>query len=376
MKTYNFISIYYVIIGYFILSISGFSDNDAHFGQDDKNSNYDHISNKSRIEKPRVIIDIQEEIAGTKDEAAASNWVKERSADYGIRIIEVDKAGSIAAKRAEILGRNNEASLRKEGIISNYDYLIQGKVSGTQEKEKGLYGSKSGIRFSLGMDMSVIEAATGEVITTIVIPPQDILIRNVASEQAATREAVNRLMKGNDESIGADELFRKMESHWTAEKHSGELYRMEFSGLDLEKADLLKNALSSISGIHEPRVCSVDAAGVSVLECQTKLKSLDLASLVQKTITGFKLDRSDAHYLSFRENGAKIKVLNTPNEISTLDSQKYNFFWEYWKSFVIALLTPSALAVRKIRIGVYGFCKIIPPVILGSIMKIIKKSKS
>lgn len=275
------------------------------------------------IEKPRVIIDIQEEINGIKDDKSASNWVKERSADYGLRIVEADKTDAIAAKRADILGRNNEASLRKEGLVSNYDYFIQGKVSGHQGKEKGLYGSKDGIRFSLGMEMSVIEAATGEVIATTVIPPQDILVRNVASEQAATREAVNRLMKGNDESIGAEELFRKMRAHWASEKHSGELYRMEFYGLDLENADLLKNALSSISDINEPRVCSVDTAGISVLECQTKLKSLDLASLVQKTITGFKLDRSDAHYLSFRKNRKTTSVLKNPtNEVALVIPNK------------------------------------------------------
>ena len=361
MKIYNSIYISFIIICCFFLVSYGFSGNS--------------INDVKLIEKPRVIIDIQEEINGIKDEKSASNWVKERSANYGIRVVEAERAGALAAKRADLLGRNNEASLRKEGIISNYDYFIQGKVSGHQEKEKGLYDSKDGIRFSLGMDMSVIEAATGEVIATTVIPPQDILVRNVVSEQAATREAINRLMKGSEESIGADELFRKMESHWISEKHLGELYCLEFVGFDLVKANLLKIALFSFSGINEPRVCSVDAAGISVLECQTKLKSLDLASLVQKTITGFKLDRSDAHYLSFRENGEEVKVLNIPNKITSVNFSQENFFEKYWQAVLIALLTPSTLSVRRIRVSVWNFLKILPITISGLIRIIIKKIK-
>lgn len=323
MRIYNLIYISCILVGCCILMIIEFSGFYYNSVQQNKNSKQSKVHKEKRREIPRVLIDIQEDIEGIKDEKSASTWLKEKAANYGIRIVASDPVISTGAKRASILGRNNEAQLRKEGIVSNYDYLIRGRISGTQTREEGLYGSKGGIRFSLGMDMSVIEAATGAVVVAIAPSPQDILVRSITSKQAASKEAINRLMGGSVKAIGADELFRKMESHWMAEKDFGELYRMEFAGLDLEKAHLLENTLASISGIKYPKVCSVDAAGVSVLECQSTLNSLDLASLVQKTITGFKLDRSDAHYLSFRENGKDISILeNTKNNVALSEKKE------------------------------------------------------
>ena len=309
MKIYDPISISCILVGCCIFAATEISRIYSGPIPQDKISDVSSLAKEKRREDPRIVIDIQEEIEGVKDAQSASHWLKEKAVNYGIRIVELDIAVSTEAKRAAILGRNNEANLRKEGIISNYDYLIRGRVFGNQKREAGLYGSKEGIRFSLGMDMSLLEASTGAAVVTIALPPQDILVRNITSKQAASREAINRLMEGNEEAAGADELLHKMESHWMKEKDLGELYHMEFIGLNLEKAHLLEKTLTFISGINDPKVCSVDAAGVSVLECRSKLNSLDLASLIQKTITGFKLDRSEAHYLSFRENGRDISVL-------------------------------------------------------------------
>lgn len=319
MRIYNHIYIFCIFVGCCILAIvqiSRFHSNSFQNGKILKKVDM----TEGKIRGPRITIDIQEDIEGIKDEKSASNWLKEKSANYGIRIVEPDPVVFTGTKRAGVLGRDNEAKLRKEGIVSNYDYLIQGTVSGSQTREEGLYGSKGGIRFSLGMDVSVIEAVTGAVVVTVSLPPQDIFVRSITSKQAASKEAIIRLMRGTVKTIGAEELFRKMDSHWTAEKDFGELYRMEFVGLDLEKAHLLENTLASISGINDLKICSVDAAGVSVLECQSKLSSLDLASLIQKTITGFKLDRSDARYLSFRKNGKDISILeSTTNNVVAAD---------------------------------------------------------
>lgn len=278
--------------------------------------------NNGSVQKvaPRMMIKIDEKIEGIEDEHFASNFIIERASERGIRIVE--DSSSSSSKRASLLGRHNEAELRKEGVVSDCDYMIQGRVSGKQKPEKGLYGSKDGIRFSLGMNMSVTEVATGTVVAMTTIPSQDILIRNIDSSQAAAREAVQRLMKGEELGVSAENLFKKLEKHWGTEMNSGDIYRMEFVGLDLEYANSLKKSLKSVPGISEIKVRSVDASGISVMECRSLISALDLATYVQKVITGFKLDRSDAHYLLFRSNGQNIQVLKEAAVISAFDSSR------------------------------------------------------
>lgn len=258
---------------------------------------------------PRIVVDIEEKIEGVKNEQSASDWISEKAVEYCIRIVNSSQSSAMSSKRAILLGRSNEAELRKEGIVSDCDYLIQGSVSGRQQKEKGLYGSKDGIKFSLGMNMAITEVATGTVIATSSIPSQNILIRNVDSSQAASREAVRRLMAGKGQEKGAAELFQKMEEHWAKESSSGEIYRMEFNGLNMEQANLLRKALSSLSSVADVKVRSIDAAGVSVLECRSKLSSLDLAAYIEKHLTGTYLDRSDSHYLSFIINNKPVEAM-------------------------------------------------------------------
>lgn len=197
--------------------------------------------------------------------------------------------------------------MRGEGIVSDCDYVIVGSVVGSSAGSKSFYGSKPAKKFSLGVNLKVIDAATGMVILAENAPSRDILIRNVESDTAAAREAVRQLMEGSPRVTGSDagwKLIRRIFAHWAAEMDLGAVCKMEFIGMDLATANLLKEKLASIQNVGSVWIRSIDPSGVSVVDCEARLQSPELAAIVEQALPGFRLDRSENRYLSFRPRPA------------------------------------------------------------------------
>lgn len=257
---------------------------------------------------PRVVVHIEECIENVNNGTLASDWLRNAATECGLRIIETGRSqgeGGMLARRAQILGRGQEAAMRSEGVVSACDYIIEGNVVGSSLGTKSYYGSKPGKKFSLGINLKVIDAATGVVILTENTPSRDILIRNVESSTAAAREAVRQLMEGSPRAKDSDagwKLIRRIYAHWAAEMDLGAVYKLEFTAMDLAAANQLKAELSGIQNVGSVWIRSIDPAGVSVVECEARLKPLELAAIIEKSQLGYKLDRSENRYLSFRAN--------------------------------------------------------------------------
>lgn len=255
---------------------------------------------------PRVAVRIEERIEDVTNGTLASDWLRNEGTECGLRIIETERAqgdGGMLAKRAQTLGRGQEATLRQEGIVSGCDYIIEGSVVGSSAGTESFYGSKPGKKFSLGLNLKVIDAATGVVILTENAPSRDILIRQVASDTAAAREAVRQLMEGSPRVADSDtgwKLIRRIFAHWAAEMDLGAVCKLEFTGMELATAQQLKEKLSAIQNVGSVWIRSVDPAGVSVVDCEARLQPLELAAIIEQALPGYKLDRSENRYLSFR----------------------------------------------------------------------------
>jgi hypothetical protein len=85
----------------------------------------------------------------------------------------------------------------------------------------------------------------------------------------------------------------------------GATIKMEFVGLDLANSEKLKAGLEKETAIGAVWVRSIDAAAVSVIECESRINSTDLAKVVSKVLPEYGLDRSEKRYLSFRKGGVK-----------------------------------------------------------------------
>lgn len=265
-------------------------------------------------ESPRVAIMIEEEIEGVKNGTLGGDWLRNHLSQCGLQVVDLKNAqgqGGMLAKRAQTLGRETEGSLRSQGLVSSCDYIIEGKIIGSAEGTQSYYGSKPGKKYSLGFDVKVRDAATGSIVLTENFQSRDIVIRNVSSDTAAAREAVRQFMEGSKRKENTDAgwmLIRRIFSHWAAEMDLGATIKLEFVGLDLESADKLKAELEKQTAIGSVWVRSIDAAGVSVVECESRLNSADLAKVINAVLPGYGLDRSEKRYLSFRPGAAPAEA--------------------------------------------------------------------
>jgi hypothetical protein len=81
----------------------------------------------------------------------------------------------------------------------------------------------------------------------------------------------------------------------------GSIFKVEFTGLDLDAAEGLRNTLSGRDKVGAVWVRSIDPAGVSVVDVESRLDGLTLAkSITDATGKKYQLDRSDNRYLSMR----------------------------------------------------------------------------
>ncbi len=267
---------------------------------------------------PRVAIRINEQIEGAQNGTPAADWLKATAAKCGLRVVDLDRAqgnGGFLAKRAQNLGREQEAQQRAEGIVSACDYLIEGEVEGSNAGKASFYGSKAMQNYSLTMTVRVIDAATGNVLLSENQPARDIRIKDVSSDTAAAREAVRQLMEGSPRIEHSDlgwRVIRSLFACWASELDLGAVMKLEFTGMDVAKADALKNALEGKSGLGAVWIRSVDPVGISVIDCESRLDATNLAKLVEASLPGYKLDRSEKRYLSFRAGAAANQQPATP----------------------------------------------------------------
>ncbi len=269
-------------------------------------------------EAPRIAIRIDEKIEGVQNGNLATDWLRNAASRCGLRVIDLRNAqgqGSMLSKRAEALGRKTEAVVRSEGIVSACDYVIEGNIVGSLTGTQSFYGSRAGKKYSLGLNITVRDAATGAIVLTENPESRDILIRNVSSDTASAREAVRQLMEGSARVAESDagwKLIRRIFAHWASEMDLGATMKLEFVGLDLESANKLKAGLEKQTAVGTVWIRSIDAAAVSVLECESRLNATDLADVITSVMPGYELDRTEKRYLSFRKSSV--------NEDATADN--------------------------------------------------------
>lgn len=259
-------------------------------------------------ESPRVAILINEQIEGVQNGNLATDWLRNNATKSGLRVVNLNNAqghDGMLAKRAGALGRTTETSVRSEGIMSACDYVIEGNIVGSIAGTQSFYGSKAGMKYSLGLNITVREASTGIIVLTVNPESRDILIRNVGSSTAAAREAVRQLMEGSARNADTDagwKVIRGIFAHWASEMDLGAIMKLEFAGMDLNDANKLKEELEKQTAVGAVWIRSIDSAAISVVECESRLNAQDLATVVTSVLPGYGVDRTEKRYLSFRKD--------------------------------------------------------------------------
>lgn len=310
-------------------------------------------------EAPRIAIQIDEQIEGVQNGSLATDWLRNAAVKCGLRVVDLDNAqgqGGMLAKRAEALGRKTEATVRSGGVVSACDYVIEGNIVGSSAGTQSFYGSKAGKKYSLGLNITVRDAATGAIVLTENPESRDILIRNVSSDTAAAREAVRQLMEGSPRKADTDagwKLIRRIFAHWATEMDLGASIKLEFVGLDLENAEKLKTGLEKQTAVGAVWIRSIDAAAVSVVECESRLSAADLAEVVSEILPDYGLDRSEKRYLSFRKGGGRQDGAEA--SAATTASSGGVDFWQVLAGIIVSAVggvTAIVMKLLKKKIGI------------------------
>lgn len=110
---------------------------------------------------------------------------------------------------------------------------------------------------------------------------------------------------------------------------------MEFVGLDLISSDKLQSELKKHKTVGAVWIRSIDAAAISVVDCETQGNSTDLAKVVTSILPGFGLERSEKRYLLFRKGYiAKIKEDQTEATDGHHSSESFNY-WDICTGLIV-----------------------------------------
>jgi hypothetical protein len=254
---------------------------------------------------PRVVIKVEEKIGGATASDLAADWLRNIAREVGLQVVQLEATQGVSnamAKRASILGRDQESAVRSQGIMDLCDYVIEGTVVGDYGGAQSLYGSTPRHRFSLAVNLRVVDAATGSLVIVENPPNTEILVPRASSVDVAAREAVRKMMEGDNPSSKTDsgwKMFRRLFAHWTTEMDLGSTVRLDISGASLDLVNQIRDGLAEETQIGSVWIRSVDPATISVVDIESRLPTPDLAERLVKIGSGkFQLDRTAARYIS------------------------------------------------------------------------------
>jgi hypothetical protein len=154
----------------------------------------------------------------------------------------------------------------------------------------------------LAVNLRVVDAATGSLVIVENPPNTEILVPRASSVDVAAREAVRKMMEGDNPSSKTDsgwKMFRRLFAHWTTEMDLGTTVRVDISGASLDLVNQIRDGLAEETQIGSVWIRSVDPATISVVDIESRLPTPDLAERLVKIGSGkFQLDRTAARYIS------------------------------------------------------------------------------
>lgn len=268
---------------------------------------------------PRLSIQIEENINGSLSSKTASDYYSNLAKQLGVQVVyEQDAFKSMATKRSEVLNRKTESALREVGAVSNSDYVLEGKVIANSGQPESIAGTMRRM-CSVSIELRMVDPVAGKVVVSDAMEVRRFALEASLDPSVACRDAIRRALTEPADADSSGEpgmkCMRMLFCHWIAEMDLGAIYRVEIAGFNLNDADKMQNALSLKDKIGAVWIRSVDPSGISVMEVESRLETIDLAKLMCSAADhSFTLDRSDNRYLSLTRSSQEQAVIQAvPN---------------------------------------------------------------
>ncbi len=253
-----------------------------------------------RVKSPRVMIESEEKFSGdgvSADTAVGVAVLEELAQKNGFEIFRQSTVKSRDARdaaRAELLGDELDAKVKKAGITSTSDFKIIADVKGKVGSLREPFPDVKVRDASLGVDLQAVWTDTGEVAATVSIPttyfkgeakmdlPFDMpeqLLRHYLTGMLAGTASPNP-------QLNANELFRRIIAKWIVELDLGAKIQLEFKQIDKETLDAVVAALEKNPAVGYVWRREFDRRLFSIVEVETRLSAEQLADDVLKALRG------------------------------------------------------------------------------------------
>ena len=251
-----------------------------------------------RMKSPRVMIEAEEKISGdgvSGELNAVAPVLEEIAQKTGFEIFRqsaIRARDDRDAARAEILGDNIDAKVKKAGITSTSDFKIVAMVKGQVGRLREPFPDVKVRDVSLGVDLQAIWTDTGEIVATTALPttyhkgeaqmnlPYDM-------PEQLVRHYLTAMLTGSEPAFkqnNAYELFRKIVAKWIVELDLGAKIQLELKQIDKERLDRLIAALEKTPEVTYVWRREFDRRLFSVVEVETRLTSEQLEEAVLKAL--------------------------------------------------------------------------------------------
>ncbi len=264
-----------------------------------------------RVESPRVLVICDEKIIGYENRnSLANDIISEMAQKTGFQVLDkeaVDTRSEKEAKRDELLGDDKSARVKRSGIATAYDIIINGTVTGEIGAIEEPFPDMKTRDVSFGFNLKAIWADSGETIAVAKLPAATFQAKGldpVTLPNQLARKYLAKVLEGQDVELkdeNAYKLFRKIISKWITELDLGAKIRVEFKQIDKKTLDDLIAALQkNNSSISYVWLREFDSRLFSVVEIETRLTAAKLADEVEKQIgKKYVLDQSTKRNLRY-----------------------------------------------------------------------------
>lgn len=270
-----------------------------------------------RMGSPRVMVECTEKIAGENlsgDSAITAPLLEEIAQKTGLEVFKesvVKERDSRESLRAELLGDQLEAKVKKAGIQSTSDFKIIAKVKGSVGRLREPFPDVKVRDASLGVDLQAVWTDTGEVVSTVSLPTsyhkgESNMELPFDMPEQLVRHYLNSMLTGQEPAFkkkNAYKLFRRIIAKWITELDLGARIQMEFKKMDKKTLDNLMAELQKTPEISYVWRREFDSRLYSVIEVETRLKTEQLEDIVLKILKGrYKVDTATKRRLRFIPN--------------------------------------------------------------------------
>lgn len=261
---------------------------------------------------PAIAVSVDQDVTFVpRNSNYVADWFLEHAKKLHLQVVDFGEGNSTDHSYSTDYKTNpNDNSLSRK---YDYDFLIRGKLEGKYE----ILGSDKGSPYSLSANFDVVAPETGEIIASLAMSPASEIKSSIQSPKIAARDIIFKYLNGDQSTNndGAEALFRRIFSRWSADLDLGRSVQIEIEGIGTENYQRLMQHLDGQERISFVESKFLDPRGVSKLVVETRYVQPELLEIIQKKLI-------KTHNLSFSSHSvARFE----PKKLSFLD-KVVNFF--------------------------------------------------